>query len=153
MFSQTAEYAIRVVVCLASSPEAPMTTRQIARTTRIPEGYLAKVLQGLSRSGLLIARRGLHGGFALASSPESLTVHQILSSVEPMPRITRCPLGLRSHGPDLCALHRRMDDALATIEQVMRGTTVAEILRDASPIKPMAERSDSSAAASPGKTN
>ena len=45
MFSQTVEYALRVVVYLAGLNGLPATTRQIAGCTKVPEGYLAKVLQ------------------------------------------------------------------------------------------------------------
>ena len=43
--SQTAEYALRAVVWLAGHAEAAMGTPEIARSTRVPPGYLAKVLQ------------------------------------------------------------------------------------------------------------
>jgi Rrf2 family nitric oxide-sensitive transcriptional repressor len=62
LISQTAEYALRSVVALGRHAEGPLTTQQISEETRIPAGYLSKVLQGLSRAGLVNARRGLHGG-------------------------------------------------------------------------------------------
>ena len=47
MFSQTSEYALRVIVYLASLDGKPATIPRIAAATRTPEGYLAKVLRGL----------------------------------------------------------------------------------------------------------
>ena len=61
MISRTAEYALRAVVVLGSSPGGPLTTHQIAEQTRVPSGYLSKVLQALGRAGLVEAERGLRG--------------------------------------------------------------------------------------------
>lgn len=52
MTSQTAEYALRAVVWLASQPERALNTRQISAATQVPAGYLSKVLQALARAGL-----------------------------------------------------------------------------------------------------
>src|SRR3954451_14552348 len=65
MFSQTVEYALRAVVHLAyESPEA-RTTAQIAEATRVPRDYLAKILQGLSKKGVVQTQRGVGGGGSL----------------------------------------------------------------------------------------
>ncbi len=50
MFSQTAEYALRAVVYLASQPGTPRTTQEIAKATQVPTGYLSKVMQSLGAS-------------------------------------------------------------------------------------------------------
>ncbi|MGH7140821.1 MAG: RrF2 family transcriptional regulator, partial [Pirellulales bacterium] len=93
MISQTAEYALRAIVYLADQSETPQTTQQIAEVTRVPAGYLAKVMQGLSRAGLVRAQRGLHGGFTLAVSAKKLTVLDVVRAVDPLRRIEHCPLG------------------------------------------------------------
>ncbi len=72
MFSQTVEYALRAVVHLAH-PEAPQTTEQIAKVTKVPQAYLAKVLQSLLKGGLRNPARNQRG-IRLARSPESLTI-------------------------------------------------------------------------------
>ena len=48
--------------------------------------------------------------------------------VDPIKRIRQCPLGLAAHGMRLCPLHKRLDNALAMVEQAFRDTTLAEIL-------------------------
>src|ERR1041385_6153773 len=66
MFSQTSEYALRVVVYLGSLGDRPATIPQIAAATRAPAGYLAKVLRNLAIRGIVRSQRGLHGGSVLA---------------------------------------------------------------------------------------
>jgi Rrf2 family protein len=113
----------------AESPEA-RTTDQIAAATLVPRAYLSKVLQSLVRQGLIQSQRGIGGGITLAKPPEKLTILEIVNAVEPIQRIKTCPLGLPSHGVRLCALHRRMDAALAMVEKAFGGSTLAEVLAE-----------------------
>ena len=130
MFSQTVEYALRAAVYLAGEAPEPRTTDQVASATRVPKAYLSKVLQGLVRAGLVHSRRGLGGGMTLAKSPEELTILEVVDAVDPIGRIKTCPLGLSSHGVTLCPLLRRLDAALATVEDAFRRTTLAEVLAE-----------------------
>ncbi len=131
MISQTAEYALRAMVYLAQHPEQSLTNQQIARVTRVPIGYLAKVLQGLSRAGLITSRRGLGGGFALAKPAEEITIYEVVQAVDPIPRITSCPLKLKAHRDRLCPLHQRLDSAWELMEQSFRSTTLSDIVAEA----------------------
>jgi Rrf2 family protein len=130
MFSQTAEYALRAVVHLASCGDRPQTVGQISAGTRVSAPYLSKVLQGLSRAGVVRSQRGLHGGFLLAVHPDELSVYTVLQAVDPICRIDTCPLGIRQHGTNLCPLHKRMDEALAHVEQTFQNSYIGELLRE-----------------------
>jgi Rrf2 family protein len=125
MISQTAEYCLRAVLCLATSGAEPRTTLQIARLTGIPPGYLCKILRSLSRAGLVSAQRGLNGGFVLQRDPASLTLLEVVRVADPSRRITECPLGI--HGKDLCVLHRQLDNAMALAERALAGMTLAQL--------------------------
>jgi len=105
----------------------------------VPEGYLSKVLQALGRGGIVTAQRGLHGGFVLDPAPEQLTIYDVVSAVDTVQRIRSCPLGIESHGARLCAVHRRLDDALALVEGVFRNSTIAELLAEPTDSTPLCE--------------
>lgn len=128
MISQTVEYSLRVAVALAERGDNPCTVQQLATTTAVPSAYLAKLMQRLVRSKLVVSKRGLHGGFVLAKAPEKLTILDIMNAVEPLQRIHECPLKIRSHGVALCPLHHRLDQAMAMVEKSLRYTTLAELL-------------------------
>ena len=137
MLSQTVEYALRAVVYLADQSPTGRTTSQIAEATKVPPAYLSKVLQGLCRAGILRSQRGIGGGMSLVRSPSEVTILDVVNAVEPIGRIETCPLGLKTHGVHLCALHQRLDNALATFETAFRNTTLAEILADPNPSVPL----------------
>ena len=139
MFSQTVEYALRAVVHLADHAPAPRTTEQIAEATLVPQAYLSKVIQSLRRSEILQSRRGIGGGVSLAKAPEELTILEVVNAVEPIGRIRECPLGLKAHGVHLCPLHKRMDNALAMVEEAFAKTTLAELLAEPTNSHPLCE--------------
>jgi len=128
MISQTAEYALRAIVYLADQASQPRTVLQIAEATQVPAGYLAKVMQGLSRAKLVKSQRGLNGGFTLELDPRELSVLEVVNAVDPIRRYPVCPLGIAHHGRQLCPLHQRLDDAAQTVEDAFRNTMVAELL-------------------------
>lgn len=138
MLSQTVEYALRAVVYLAGQ-SGPRTTEQVASATKVPKAYLSKVLQGLVRAGLVHSQRGMGGGMTLTRDPSQMTILEVVEAVEPIGRIKSCPLGLSAHGVRLCPLHRRLDDALATVERAFGATTLAEVLADPSPSIPLCD--------------
>jgi Rrf2 family protein len=128
MISQTAEYALRAIVYLAGQEGSARTTAQIAETTLIPAGYLAKVMQSLSRARLVNSQRGLNGGFTLAHDPHQLSVLAVINAVDPIRRFPECPLGIPSHGRRLCPLHYRLDQAAAMVEKAFDETMVWDLL-------------------------
>ena len=130
MISQSAEYSLRAALCLAANGGAALTTQQIADRTRVPAGYLAKILQALGRAGIVSSQRGLNGGFTLSVPPPRLTLLQVVAAVESSHRIECCPLDIPEHALNLCPLHRRLDAVAATIEQMLRDATIADVLAE-----------------------
>jgi Rrf2 family transcriptional regulator, nitric oxide-sensitive transcriptional repressor len=137
MISQTAEYALRAIVFLADQGGSPRTTAQIAEATQVPAGYLAKVMQALSRVRLVNSQRGLNGGFTLTRDASELTMFEVVSAVDPIRRFSECPLGLPSHGADLCPLHRKLDEAARMLEEKFTSTSIASLIDVPGPNKPL----------------
>ena len=140
MISQTAEYALRAVVWLASQPDRALGTRQIATAAQVPPGYLSKVLQVLARAGLVTSTPGRSGGFRLARPAEEMTVLDVVDAVDPILRITECPLGLPGHRGVLCPLHRRLDEAAETVQRAFATSTIADLLAEETGSPPLCER-------------
>jgi Rrf2 family protein len=139
MFSQKVEYALRAVVHLAASAPAARTVEQIATATKVPQAYLAKVVQALVHAGVLRSQRGIGGGISLVKAPAELTILEVVNAVDPIRRINHCPLDLASHGVNLCPLHRRVDNALAMVEEAFRSTTLAEVLAEPTSSVPLCD--------------
>ncbi len=139
MFSQTVEYALRAVVHLASNAPRAQTTEEIARSTKVPQAYLSKVLQGLVAAGVVKSQRGIGGGMSLVKKPSELTILEVVNAVDPIKRINTCPLELASHGVNLCPLHKRVDAALAMVEDAFRSTTLQEVIDEPTESTPLCD--------------
>jgi Rrf2 family protein len=127
MISQTIEYALRAMSHLATLEEGlAANSETIAEHTRVPRGYLSKVLRDLVVAGLVLSQRGPNGGFVLARSPSDISILDVVNAVDPIARINECPLGNPDH-VQLCPLHRRLDDALETIERQFRETSLEDL--------------------------
>jgi Rrf2 family cysteine metabolism transcriptional repressor len=55
---------------------------QLAKTEAVPANFLAQILGKLRDHGLITSRRGNHGGYTLAQSPEEISLYDILVAVE-----------------------------------------------------------------------
>ncbi len=136
MFSQTVEYALRAVIYLAQHhTEGPIGNRVIAEQTQVPTSYLSKILHDLAAREILVSRRGVGGGFQLAASPDDFSVLDVVNAVDPLQRITGCPLSLPSHCEQLCPMHARLDEALALVERTLGNSTIREMMFE--PRRPM----------------
>ena len=128
MISSTGEYALRAAVYLAQHRDAPQTTARIAEGTKVPAGYLSKILQQLVRGEIAESLRGAHGGFKLLGEPDTVTVWDVLTAVGAAPeRIVTCPLGVEGH-EELCPVHRLVDDAVAHAQRCFSSATLATLV-------------------------
>ncbi len=140
LISRTSEYALRAVIWLMHDPSRSQTTQQISKGTRTPPGYISKVLQALSKAGLVRSRRGLGGGFVFAGHPAKVTVLEVINAVDPLERIHTCPLGLREHGRNLCPLHCGMNSAVSQMEATFGRTRLVDLLNTTAKSVPLGIR-------------
>ena len=128
MLSQTVEYALRAMVHLAAlEPDTAVNSETIADRTKVPKGYLSKVLRDLVVAELILSQRGPNGGFTLARAADQISILHVINAVDPLARIKKCPLGNPDH-LNLCPLHRRLDDAIGMIEREFGSTTLGDLL-------------------------
>lgn len=131
MFSQTAEYALRAVVWLASQESGQVVgVETISNATQIPTSYLAKLMRRLVAAEIVESRRGVQGGFLLTQDPAKLTVLEVINCVDPIDRFEDCPLKLASHKKRRCPMHAKMNLAIEEVQRVLGESTILELLND-----------------------
>ena len=138
MLSKTAEYALRIAVCLGQSPDEAAAADRLAKVTQVPRRYLHKVVQDLARAGLVRSQPGPGGGYSIARSPKKISILDVVNAVAPLERIRHCPLGLPSH-TRLCPLHKELDKVYAETEKAFGRVTLDQLLRSTSSIVPLCE--------------
>ncbi len=130
--TRAADYAARVMIQLAMLPIGTRSSRSaLARASEVPEQFLAKILQALVRSGLVVSQRGASGGFALGRPPAEVTMLDVLSAVEGPLFLNRCvnpAEGCNRHS--WCAAHELWVEAQAAMVEVLRKRSILELARE-----------------------
>ncbi len=151
MLSQTVEYALRAMVCLAQSPDELTPTPALASITKVPPNYLAKVLQVLAQADLIKGRRGVGGGYKLTRPANQISMFDVVDAIDTLKPIQTCPLGIEDHGESLCSLHKRLDSAVRMLIDQFEGVTLEDLISEANPSAPLCRSDKRVALGLPGK--
>jgi Rrf2 family protein len=130
--SKRVEYGLIAIRHIATKHDGDLATaKEIAEAYGIPYELLAKVLQRLSKAGLITAVHGVRGGYALGMRAEEIPVSMIINTIEGSTlSITQCI----SQGPEscgvysVCTIKSPLTKVQANIERAFSSMTLAEIV-------------------------
>ncbi len=88
--SKFSDYALRVLMHLAASPDQTISTRQLAELHDAKYNHLTKVTGWLVSEGYAIAMRGRGGGLRLARPPSEINLGQLIRSLEAERPLVEC---------------------------------------------------------------
>ncbi len=129
MFSKTCEYAIRAMLFIAQKSESghKIGIKEISKGIDAPEHFLAKILQDLSRKGIVRSIKGPNGGFYLDDSAKKNTLADIVKAVDGDDLFTGCGLGLKiCSEKNPCPLHDEFKIIRKKIHNMLESAIVAE---------------------------
>lgn len=114
---------------VATQPSDQLTNiRDIARELDISFHFLTKILQKLTRNGIMESSRGAAGGIRLARPARSITLWDVLVALEEDSLFANCVLGLEGCGNrNPCPLHAAWAVERARLEKMFRRTTLSSI--------------------------
>lgn len=123
------EYAVLGVIYLTKKQDRKIYfVREIAQTWDLPESFLAKIFQKLSKSGILASHRGSGGGFSLARPPEKISLKEVLEAVQGPIALNWCMLHQGQCGKfTQCALEKVFSVAQEKVIEVLERTTLAAL--------------------------
>ncbi|HBT95441.1 MAG TPA: hypothetical protein DEB24_04850 [Coriobacteriia bacterium] len=76
------DYAIHLIADLAEQPDACLGLRLLADSHGVTYAFARTVQQGLLKSGIIQASRGINGGIKLAKSLESITLLEVFEAAQ-----------------------------------------------------------------------
>ena len=129
------DFALRALMRLAGEPARSFATTEIAQEFGISRHHLAKVVRDLADGGFIATQRGAGGGFSLARPPQSITLGEVVRSLEKRQALVEC---FRGDGgacalTPRCRLKTRLAAAHEAFMRELDGTTLAEC---AYPVRP-----------------
>jgi len=125
------DYAVRVVVDLASRPPGAVVPRSLIRERQnLPAAYLAKIVQALARAGLVRTHPGARGGVALARRADDITLKDVIEAVEGPLQLNRCVAHRGACPRDrFCTVHPVWLRLQALVTRELEAVTIASLAR------------------------
>ncbi len=81
LLTRASEYALLALDIIRNS-EKPKGAEQLSIELCIPKSFLAKILQGLAKEGILESKKGAHGGFVLLKESSEISIASIVIAAE-----------------------------------------------------------------------
>ncbi len=82
-FNQATDYAFRIILYMSTLPFGTRKVgAELAKTSKIPERFLLKIMRYLVNAKLLHSYRGVDGGFTLAKKPKDISLYDVVTAVE-----------------------------------------------------------------------
>lgn len=133
MFSNSSKYAIKAVLYLAlhSSEEKKIMVKDIASPINVPQPYIAKLLQELSRQNVISSTRGPKGGFYLSEEDKKQPLKKIVNVIDGESRLTSCLLSLENCNEEKpCPLHKLAAPLRTQLLDNLENKTICDLARD-----------------------
>jgi Rrf2 family protein len=134
--SKKADYALIAMKHLArkSKGAASTSAREIAEEYGIPIELMAKVLQRLVRTGLLLSTQGTRGGYTLHRPPAAITVGDVIQAIDGPFTVTACSTENHACGQyDKCSVRDPLWQLRERLVATLGTVTVAELAADMDP--------------------
>jgi Rrf2 family protein len=125
--TRATEYAIRGLAHLCNGPEQSGRVHSMAGRLKMPESFLAKIFASMAKAGIVISRRGQHGGYRLAKKPAGISLKKIIEAVEGPFALTRCLRPTPSCDIKRCGVKKFFSLAQRRMEEVLNGVTLADV--------------------------
>jgi Rrf2 family protein len=132
MFSNSTKYAIRsIVYMLNAGANQKHTVVDMANDLEIPQPFLSKIMQQLSRSGIISSSKGRGGGFYLSEDNMERPLIDVIIAIEGHNIFKKCVLGLTTCSDENpCLLHNQFGAFRDSISQSVCKDSIRELLID-----------------------
>lgn len=139
LLSRKADYALLILSHLHNKAGGG-NARTVAETFGLSRPFVANILKELCQKGFVVSHRGVKGGYELARPASSISLAELLETVEDGFRLTVCnPAG---HAADdgcshaaVCTVKDPMAEVQRRLIEVLRGVSLAELF-DKSGLRP-----------------
>lgn len=125
------DYSLLAMMYIAARQEGRIAyRREIAAHYNIPSEFLAKVLQKLTRHGLIRSFKGTQGGYLLARDPRSISLADVIEAVEgPMSLVDCQREGCECPQEEACTVQGALIEVQREIRKLLGGISLQDMRR------------------------
>lgn len=130
LITRDTDYALRAVCFIAKKKGAVVSVSELVRELKMPRPFLRKLLQTLSRKGILKSYKGQGGGFSLALSPQEIYLVDLMKIFQGPFMLSEC-FFKKARCPDIrtCALRKRIGIIENYVVSKLHSINIASLLR------------------------
>ena len=111
------------------------SAKDLAEMYSLPQEALAKLLQKLTKAGLLQSQQGTNGGYTLARDPRSISALDVIKALEGPLFMTSCTTAKGScEQTSRCTVREPLRKVSKSIEDVLGRLTIAEMTESEEPV-------------------
>jgi Rrf2 family protein len=127
--TKKADYGLMALKYLAEHPEtAALSAKDIADAYGIPAQLLAKILQRLTKTGLLRSHAGMNGGYALSRDARQISAYEVIHDIDGPFFITSCTKGAKScELTPSCTIKEPLARVNETIAGVLKSISIHDL--------------------------
>jgi Rrf2 family iron-sulfur cluster assembly transcriptional regulator len=126
--TRTEEYGLRGLLFLArQTPDKVVLISEISKKQKIPEAFLAKIFQRLSKAGILRSVRGANGGFSLGKPARQITMREVMEILEGPITLNRCLGKEECESEKDCPFHPVWEEVQQRFLEVLDRTTMEDL--------------------------
>lgn len=133
--TKKADYSLIALKHLAARhhdpAEAAVSAKEVADSYGIPLPLLSKILQKLTKSGLLISEHGTNGGYRLARDARAITALEVIRLIDGPIILTEC---FTEHAhcdhSTRCSVRKPLRRIHEGILRLLAGVTIQDMLED-----------------------
>jgi len=128
--STRTRYGVRALLDIAQhSNEGPVLLRDTAKRQELSKSYLEHILIPLKVAGLIRTSRGAQGGFVIAKPPTQIRLYEIVQILERKVALVECVDNPKAYPhSDTCALHVLWQEITEAISQILKSTTLQDLM-------------------------
>ena len=120
-FTTKSRYAVNALADLEylSNYESPVALKDIADRQGIDLTYLEQLFRKLRIAGIVKSVRGRNGGYVYATTPQDISIKNIMDAVEENLDATKCAGTSSCHSGQQCNSHKLWDDLNNVVDEFL----------------------------------
>jgi len=125
--SEAASLALHGAAYLAQAGQTPVANKEMADALGVSEAHLSKVMQRLSKAGLVRSVRGPKGGFLLDTPADQISLLDVYEAIEGRLEDTSCLLGTPVCRGERCILGGLIERVNREVRTYLTRTRLSEM--------------------------
>jgi Rrf2 family protein len=124
------DYAVRCVLFLSQKAGSTANVNEISESMTVSKSFVAKILQRLSKRGIVRSTQGIAGGFELVKEPGNVNILEVIEAIQGPAAVNVCAVDERNCDlSSTCLIHPVWIELRKNIEKKLRKESFARLIR------------------------